>query len=361
VLAQFIIAFGTANAQHDSIYLWYGNLTDDPLNVHINEHVPVYLYFMGQEDVWVADCYICLGADTLVVDSLLSHVEGEFYYPLTEWDYAWFDPPEDTVQGLPPGWANQSFFGFVGWAHIWLHYEVPTCIVRYVLKTANDSTLVGEEVTAIGPGVGRWGPTVFGDTIGRLPPPLECFSPFRFLGGGYIEGHVTNQSGEPLANTVITNLNTSRHATTDTAGFYHMALYPGSHSFTFTHQGYVDTTVTGIAVIVDSVTQLDMVMRLITSVDESASALPGEFKLLQNYPNPFNATTRIEYSIPKPALVNIKIYDVVGRLVTVILSENRQAGFHGVFWDRSNVPSGIYFYRLQAGDFSSARSMLLLR
>lgn len=90
------------------------------------------------------------------------------------------------------------------------------------------------------------------------------------------------------------------------------------------------------------------------------------FTLNQNYPNPFNSSTVIKYTLLERAFIEVKIYDVQGRLVKTLMDERQSAGFYSVYWDGTDsignaVASGIYFYSMQAGEFKSTRKMMLLR
>jgi photosystem II stability/assembly factor-like uncharacterized protein len=89
--------------------------------------------------------------------------------------------------------------------------------------------------------------------------------------------------------------------------------------------------------------------------------VPTEFMLSQNYPNPFNPTTNIELRIANCESVSLKIFDVLGREVTTLVNETRQPGIYTVRWDASSMPSGVYVYRLRAGNFVSTKQMVLLR
>jgi hypothetical protein len=89
--------------------------------------------------------------------------------------------------------------------------------------------------------------------------------------------------------------------------------------------------------------------------------LPRSVILSQNYPNPFNSFTTIEYGLAKPRYVKIEIYDILGRQFQTLQDERMQAGFHTITFDASNLASGVYFYRLQAGDISETRKMILLK
>jgi hypothetical protein len=98
----------------------------------------------------------------------------------------------------------------------------------------------------------------------------------------------------------------------------------------------------------------------------SKANLPVAYALEQNFPNPFNPTTRIAYALPQGSRVTLKIYDVLGREVTTLVNEQQSAGFKSVEWNSTNasgegVPSGVYFYRIQAGSFSQTKKLLLLK
>ncbi len=97
--------------------------------------------------------------------------------------------------------------------------------------------------------------------------------------------------------------------------------------------------------------------------DETAETIiPNSFELMQNYPNPFNPVTTIKFSLPShQENVLLKIYDTLGREVANLLNGAKQAGTYSVKFDASNLPSGVYFYRLQAGGFSRTVKMILLK
>ncbi len=89
--------------------------------------------------------------------------------------------------------------------------------------------------------------------------------------------------------------------------------------------------------------------------------LPLHFALHQNYPNPFNPTTKIGYALPSAQYVSLKIYDMLGREVTTLVDEKKQAGTYTAQWDATDVASGMYFYKLTAGTFVQTKKMLLLK
>jgi hypothetical protein len=99
---------------------------------------------------------------------------------------------------------------------------------------------------------------------------------------------------------------------------------------------------------------------------EMAEIAPVEVILNQNYPNPFSSGTIIEYALPEPTRVRLVVYDILGRLVQILVDGERDAGFHSVRWDGtaggpSSVRSGLYLYRLEAGGVYVARTMTVAR
>lgn len=101
--------------------------------------------------------------------------------------------------------------------------------------------------------------------------------------------------------------------------------------------------------------------QMITSVEHIAELVPNKFNLEQNYPNPFNPTTTFRFSIPREEFVKLKIFDSFGQEVTTLISEEMQPGTFEINWDASSAASGVYFGRLQAGDFFQTKKLSLLK
>jgi hypothetical protein len=100
--------------------------------------------------------------------------------------------------------------------------------------------------------------------------------------------------------------------------------------------------------------------------EEDLVQLPREFGLSQNYPNPFNPTTVIDYALPKACEVSIKVYNILGQEVRNLANERQEAGYKSTVWDGKDdqgqeVSSGIYFYRIVAGNFIKSKKMVLLK
>jgi len=98
-----------------------------------------------------------------------------------------------------------------------------------------------------------------------------------------------------------------------------------------------------------------------TGVEEFENGIPTAFNLSQNYPNPFNPATSITYQVPEASQVSIKVYDLIGREVAVLVYEVKQPGTYQITFDTENLASGVYFYKMTAGDYSSVRKMNLLK
>jgi hypothetical protein len=99
----------------------------------------------------------------------------------------------------------------------------------------------------------------------------------------------------------------------------------------------------------------------VTTGVHSVSRSSPEFALLQNYPNPFNPSTTITFELPKSSEVTLRVYDILGREVSVLVNERRDAGYHEVKFDGSGLSSGVYFYRIEAGSVVQARRLVFLR
>ena len=100
---------------------------------------------------------------------------------------------------------------------------------------------------------------------------------------------------------------------------------------------------------------------VIVGVEDELNEVPTDFVLAQNYPNPFNPVTTIKYQIPHRSNVSLKIYDLLGNEVADLVNEEQEVGFYDAEFNAATLSSGIYFYRLQAGDFIQTKKMILLK
>ena len=100
-------------------------------------------------------------------------------------------------------------------------------------------------------------------------------------------------------------------------------------------------------------------------MDEGLS-IPEVFAIHQNYPNPFNPVTTLRYDLPENGLVNITIYDMLGREVKTLINQTQDAGYRSIIWDATNdygkpVSAGLYLYQIQAGEYMQTKKMVLLK
>jgi len=99
----------------------------------------------------------------------------------------------------------------------------------------------------------------------------------------------------------------------------------------------------------------------VNGVGDNNTLAPTEFTLLQNYPNPFNPSTKITYSVPQTEKVELRVYDVLGKEVATVVNEVKTAGKHEVVFNASNIPSGVYFYTIKAGQYCASRKMVIMK
>jgi hypothetical protein len=99
----------------------------------------------------------------------------------------------------------------------------------------------------------------------------------------------------------------------------------------------------------------------LVGVEEEKEEIPTEYSISQNYPNPFNPTTRIKFALPKTALTKLTIYDLLGREIQILINRELEAGYHEIAVDANNLPSGVYFYGIQSGDFIQTKKLILMK
>jgi len=98
---------------------------------------------------------------------------------------------------------------------------------------------------------------------------------------------------------------------------------------------------------------------IVTEVDDAA--IPREYSLEQNYPNPFNPSTKINFKLPQKEFVTVKVFNILGKEVAILINEQKEAGKHEVDFDASGLNSGVYFYRIDAGTFVETKKMILMK
>ena len=95
--------------------------------------------------------------------------------------------------------------------------------------------------------------------------------------------------------------------------------------------------------------------------EEEIDEMPTIYFLSNNFPNPFNPSTKIKYSVPQSSQVVVKVFDILGNEIETLVNEEKPVGTYELTWNAVNLPSGIYFYRIQAGSFVDAKKMILMK
>jgi hypothetical protein len=107
--------------------------------------------------------------------------------------------------------------------------------------------------------------------------------------------------------------------------------------------------------------QIKVVLGIKTPIDKPEPNLPNKYVLYQNYPNPFNPITTIEFSLPKTELATLKVYNILGQEVSTLVSDKLNEGIYKYEWDASGYASGVYYYKLQAGEYVDCKKLVLLK
>ncbi|MEO8664008.1 MAG: T9SS type A sorting domain-containing protein, partial [Ignavibacteria bacterium] len=120
---------------------------------------------------------------------------------------------------------------------------------------------------------------------------------------------------------------------------------------------YSDNAISEITDVIDLTTDSIIPTRMGPGIKD----IPKKFSIAQNYPNPFNPVTTISYEIPVDNFVTLKVYDITGRVVAVLVNENLTAGSYAASFNGTTLSSGLYFYKIEAGSFSVVNKMLLIK
>jgi len=169
----------------------------------------------------------------------------------------------------------------------------------------------------------------------------------------------------PLKAMVFTNshdIDSAEVYSDSTFGKYYRLILQGTYSITYSSPGHYSKTVNNIFVKNDSTTTVNVLLRPFpVSVTNNGAGTPSEFSLGQNYPNPFNPATTINVSIPKETEITLKIYDVTGKEISSLADGILKAGLYKFTFNATELPSGVYFYKLQTDGFSDTKKMVLIK
>ncbi len=213
--------------------------------------------------------------------------------------------------------------------------------------------------------------TVRGSVSGL--PPYEEFT-LGFEGrdtlqaeslGGCICGVVSRvDNQEPISGVMVQILKDTLIVGDDTTtgdGYYSVTyVLPGSYEVLASKEGYDSLSALGVESIEAETTVVNFQLSGFKP-GEREVRIPKIFSLSQNYPNPFNPITEVKYALPRDCWVTLEVYNILGQRVATLVEKSQRAGYKIAKWDASSFSSGIYFYRIQAGDFVQTRKMILLK
>jgi len=195
---------------------------------------------------------------------------------------------------------------------------------KYLVTSSSDNPTVGTNVTITAQLTDQ-----YGNSIGTSEKTVTWTK--TGTGGSF---------SSPTSTTNVNGIATVTFTVSQTASTIHTVTATDNTLLTGTSEDIVTEAIVGINELVD---------------------IPTHYELNQNYPNPFNPTTTINYSIPKSSFVTIKIYDVLGKEAVTLVNENKPVGNYRVHFNAGKFVSGVYFYRMQAGDFVQTKKIILLK
>ncbi len=193
-----------------------------------------------------------------------------------------------------------------------------------------------------------------------VPLPNEGFAS--------IKGTAIDNSGNPVLGAHIFALDINQqiftYALTDANGNYVLSgLLPGEYRLYSDKVDYIPSE--GLQINISNLlqtSQVDFILNQdgVTGTEDNQSTV-SSYELYQNYPNPFNPSTTIKFAVPEQGLVKIAVYDMLGREVKTLINDVVNAGVHSVQFDASDLSSGVYVYKIQSSNFSSAKKLMLLK
>lgn len=192
------------------------------------------------------------------------------------------------------------------------------------------------------------------DNTPTLGQPNDALNAF-----GTVRGRITDSLGLPIGG-VMVSWGEASHAVSDTGGNFSVTEYARRLSLSFSHSIFA-TRYVSVQIWPETTVVIGVTMDRIVKVAEGGSSDALAFELQANYPNPFNPNTTISYRLPTRSHVTLKVFDISGKEIAALVNGVEEPGYKSVRWDAVNMASGVYFYRLQAGDFIASKKLLLLR
>jgi hypothetical protein len=271
--------------------------------------------------------------------------------------------------GVLGRWLNQDIFNLTDWKVVTQKDSFSVSKEIFFISDTNlhltgsslgDADLIGEPISVIPNDIDMETRNLLFPYIGadenlEFPLPVELFSFKAFLQLNTVElewstATETNNQGFEIL-----------RATNDTE-WNKIGFVPGYGSTTETKQYYFTDNDIKPSKYQYKLKQMDYNGTFNYSpIVEVEIPLVHKYSLEQNYPNPFNPITTIKYEVPEKNFIMVKVYDVLGNEIATLINVEKASGSYEVVFDGSRLPSGIYFYKIQAGDFSATKKMILLK
>jgi hypothetical protein len=189
------------------------------------------------------------------------------------------------------------------------------------------------------------------DRISNTPNPYSISGKVLFNGQGLDNATIYAKIGNSYKNYGISNGDGNYIVTKLPSGTYTLLVY---------RMGYATQTLY-VTINNSSIQNFNINMSNLLANNNNNNNIPEKFELFQNYPNPFNPATSISFNIPVAGNVKLTVYDLLGRQVAVLVNEKLNAGTFDVNWNADNFSSGVYFYSIEAGNFTETKKMLLIK
>jgi hypothetical protein len=266
-----------------------------------------------------------------------------------------FEGPHSSIDSLTlgnvnttPGISNSSRgFRFTATSELLItnfgKYE-PTGTTRYLTMWDFNTQQIVKQSQVSGPAT-TWSYDTLSQAFWIQPGVMYIMSLFQGSGDGYY-WQASSQVGQHLTYLDMRYCNTCTQNTFPTLTLTNLQYgYPDFLYYLRNSISPVPTYTVGT----------------LTGITNGNGNVPDEFALRQNYPNPFNPVTKISYDIPKGSQVRLTVYDMLGREVTQLVNEYKDAGSYEAVWNGVSQTSGVYFYRIEAGDFTQKMKMILVK
>ena len=236
-----------------------------------------------------------------------------------------------------------------------LYYQTTSKEYVEFLRDEEDTEGIGLEMYNLWNANGKSAPVLMGTTGNDVALPVELIS---FTAAIYNNSIILNWRTE----TEINNFGFDIERSADFGEWQRIGFVEGHGNSNSPKQySYTDKNPIGGSNFKYRLKQIDTDGKFEYSAVVNVKLIPDEFTLYQNYPNPFNPNTKIKYYIPKSSRVQITVYDILSNEIATLVDEEKPAGSYLVQFNASNLPSGVYFYKLQTGSFTKTMKMILVK